>query len=128
MAAVPGAIVAPATAHAAGPVMYEVISNYFAVATVDYTDMSGRSLPQTVTLPWRSNVVVPNPYDVGTQLHVTWQPPERFKWVIIRIFYRGSKLCEATLDTGDSTCTARGLYGGQIPKFLPPIEPPAARQ
>lgn len=113
-------------AHADGVVRYEVISNFIGSADVDFTDGSGRTTLAGVTLPWRANVAVRNPYSVDTTLRVTWQGAQRYKWVKIRIYTRGSLLCEGTFDVGDGACTARGLYGGQIPLFLPPTSPAGA--
>lgn len=120
-------LAAPAPpARADGPVMYEVISKYIGSVNVDFTDGSGRTSMQGVALPWRQNVQVSDPYSVDTTLHVTWQGAQRYKWVTVRLYTRGSLLCEGTFDTGDGSCTARGLYGGRIPLFLPPTSPPGA--
>lgn len=111
-------------AHADGLVRYEVISNYVSAVSVDFTDGAGRTSIPGVALPWRANVAVADPYSVDTTLRVTWPGAQRYKWVKIRIYTRGSLLCEGIFDTGEGSCTAKGLYGGQIPPFLVPVEPP----
>jgi hypothetical protein len=115
------------SAGADGAVMYEVISNYIGSASVDFTDGSGRTSLPEVVLPWRQNVQVSDPYSIDTTLHVTWLGAQRYKWVKVRIYTRGSLLCEGTFDTGEGLCTARGLYGGRLPLFLPPMSPAGAR-
>jgi len=119
------AMFTPAVARADDVVMYEVISQYIGAATVVYSDGSGHTGPVNVTLPWRANVAVANPYSVDTTISVDWQPFERYKWLTVRIYARGSQLCESTRDMGAASCTGRGVYGGVLPPFMPPIEPPA---
>ncbi len=123
----PAVVSTPAVAHADGVVMYEVISSYIGSVDVEYTSLSGQVTLQNVALPWRANVTVADPYSIHTTLRAKWpRPPERYKWVTIRIMVRGSLLCEDTKDRGNAACTARGLYGGEIPEWMPPMSPPDA--
>lgn len=124
MASVGINVIAPAPARADDVVTYEVTSNFIDSVTVDYSDGAGRSGPVRVTLPWRANVAVSNPLRADATIDVSWEPAQRYKFVQVRMFVRGSKLCESTLDAGKASCTGRGAYGGVIPPFLPPVEPP----
>jgi hypothetical protein len=122
--AIPLAIVAAPTAQAAGVVVYEVTSTYIPSVDIEFTDGSGLTSLQNVPLPWRANVSVDDPFSADTKLNIHWQPTQRYKWVDFRIHSRGSLLCEGQRDAGEASCTARGLYGGVIPSFMPPTDPP----
>lgn len=121
-------VIAPAVAHADDVVTYEVLaqSPFVTAVDVEYTDLSGQVALQDVALPWRMNAEVADANRVDTMLHVTWKSPVRYKWVIIRIFNRGSMLCESTADKGETTCTGKGYYRGEMPRWMPPMSPPGA--
>lgn len=127
-------VITPPVAHAEEFVTYEVFAQSPDITAVDveYTDLARQVDLRNVPLPWRINAAVADAHSVNTTLHVTWRPPDvagqtpgRYKWVTTRIFSRGSLLCEAIRDNGNATCTGKGLYKGEIPPFLPPVEPPA---
>ncbi len=122
------ALVSPAIAHADEFVTYEVLaqSPFLTAVDVDYTDLSGQVALQNVALPWRMNAAVADAHSVDTTLRVRWQSPVRYKWVIVRIFTRGSMLCESIADAGDTMCTAKGFYRGEMPRWMPPMSPPGA--
>jgi hypothetical protein len=122
------AMVSPGVAHAEDSVTYEVLAQSPSVTSVnvEYADLSGQVALQDVALPWRMNAEVTDPHSVDTTLHVTWQSPVRYKWVIVRIWTRGSLLCEAIADKGETTCTAKGYYKGEMPRWMPPMSPPGA--
>lgn len=99
--------VAPAALADVG-VTYEVISGYIHSVNVEYNDRS-QSIPlQNVSLPWRTNAMVVNPKSQladGAKLSASWQPPaEEFAWVTIRIFVRGSLICESSQRKGEASC------------------------
>jgi hypothetical protein len=123
------AMVRPAVAHAEEFVTYEVLaqSPFLTAADVEYTDLVGQVALQNVPLPWRMNAAVADAHSVDTTLRVKWQSPVRYKWVIIRIFTRGSMLCESIADNGETTCTGKGYYRGEMPRWMPPMSPPGAR-
>ncbi|OBI44035.1 hypothetical protein [Mycobacterium sp. E796] len=122
------ALGAPATARADDSVTYEVLSQSPSLTAVDaeYTDGVGQVAVQNIPLPWRMNAAVPDAYSADTTIRVTWPSPVRYKWVIVRIFTRGSMLCEAIADKGETTCTGRKYYKGEIPRWMPPMSPPGA--
>jgi hypothetical protein len=101
--------VAPA-AHAEDDVTYEVLSTtpYVSTMNVEYYDHSQRILLENVVLPWRMNATVIDanrPSDDGAEVRADWRPsaaPSR--WVTVRIYVRGSLICENTLDVGNATC------------------------
>ena len=123
------AMVRPAVAHAEEFVTYEVLaqSPFLTAVDVEYTDLVGQVALQNVPLPWRMNAAVADAHSVDTTLRVKWQSPVRYKWVIIRIFTRGSMLCESIADNGQTTCTGKGYYRGEMPRWMPPMSPPGAR-
>jgi hypothetical protein len=102
-------VVAPA-AHAEDSVTYEVFSTtpYVTTMNVEYYDHSQRILLENVSLPWRMNATVVDANqasDDGAEVRADWRPsaaPSR--WVTVRIFVRGSLICENTLDVGNATC------------------------
>ena len=122
-------VLVPAVAHAAEPVTYEVWTESPVPTAVDieYTDLTGKVTLRDVVLPWRMNAVVADAQSLDTTLRVTWQSPIRYKWLISRIFTRGSMICESIRDAGEASCTGRGLYGGEMPQFLPPVAPPGCQ-
>jgi hypothetical protein len=101
--------IAPA-AHAEDSVTYEVLSTtpYVNTMNVEYYDHSQRILLENVPLPWRMNATVVDanqPSDDGAEVRADWRPsaaPSR--WVTVRIYVRGSLICENTLDVGNATC------------------------
>ncbi|OBH50408.1 hypothetical protein [Mycobacterium sp. E2479] len=122
------AVGAPAIARADESVTYEVLAQSPSLTAVDaeYTDGAGQVAVQNVSLPWRMNATVPDAHSVDTTIRVTWPSPVRYKWVIVRIFTRGSMLCESIADKGETTCTGRGYYKGEMPRWMPPMSPPGA--
>ena len=62
---------------------------------------------QGVPLPGRQNVTVPSARsqtEQGAEVRADWRPvaaPSR--WVSVRIYVRGSLICENTLDVGNVT-------------------------
>jgi hypothetical protein len=98
-------------------VVYEVWSSTIPAADVDWSDTAGQHTLQNVTLPWRTSVLVDNARSDEAVLHANWQPGTvtfpnagRYLWVTLRIYSRGSLLCEITADVGTSDCTGRGYY------------------
>lgn len=124
----PIAVGGAAVARAQEFVTYEVSAQTTSPPPVDveYTDLGGKVTLSHVTLPWRMNAAVVDPHSADTTLRVTWKPAERYKWINLRIFSRGSNLCERNGDTGNETCTGKGFYKQVIPPFLPPTAPPGA--
>jgi len=99
---IPFLVVTP-TAHAAETVTYEVISSEIATADVEYGDLSGRIARTQVALPWRGNATVGNPFTKDAELQVNWQSKPAY-WVTLRVYFRGSLLCQKILDEGNGTC------------------------
>lgn len=98
--------VAPAARADVG-VTYEVVSNYLHSVNVEYYDGSQPVSLENVSLPWRTNAMVVNPTSQltdGARLRANWRPPEEFAWVTIRIFVRGSLICESTQTKGKASC------------------------
>lgn len=93
---------APA-ARASDLVVYEVTSSDIAAADVEYTDLGGQNAQQQVPLPWRINATVATARSNDTVVNAKWAK-EKSKWLTVRIYSRGSLLCEKTRDTGDLTC------------------------
>lgn len=88
-------------------VTYEVISGYIFPVNVEYYDRSQPISMQNVSLPWRSNAMVVNPksqLEDGARLRATWQASEELAWVTIRIFVRGSLICESSQTKGKASC------------------------
>jgi hypothetical protein len=107
---------APA-AHADDPVVYEVRSSTIPTANIDWSDTAGPHSLQNVSLPWRTSVMVDNAHSDEARLGAEWQPgtltypnPGRYMWVTLRIYSKGSLLCEITVDVGKTACTGRGFY------------------
>jgi hypothetical protein len=104
------AVMASPPARADDSVTYEVLPQTAFVnsVNVEYYDRSNRISLQGVSLPWRQNVTVVNARSQsqdGAEVRADWRPaaaPSR--WVTVRIFVRGSLICENTLDVGNATC------------------------
>ncbi len=122
------AVTAAPVARAEEFVTYEVLaqSPFLTAVDVEYSDLDGPVALQNVPLPWRTNAAVADAHSVDTRLRVNWQSPVRYKWVIVRIFTRGSMLCESIADKGETSCTGRGYYNGEMPRWMPPMSPPGA--
>lgn len=105
VAGIPFLAVTP-TAHAAEMVTYEVISSEIATADVEYNDLSGRITRTQVALPWRTNATVGNPFTKDAELQAHWQSKPAY-WVTLRVYFRGSPLCQKILDEGNGTCYGR---------------------
>jgi hypothetical protein len=106
------AITMAPSAHADDTVTYEILTtSNIATVNVDYNDVSGQRALQKVPLPWRMNATVGNPRSNDAEIRADWR---RFaansKWVTVRIYYRGSLLCENTLDIGVATCYGSTTY------------------
>ncbi|WP_224112421.1 MmpS family transport accessory protein [Mycobacterium avium] len=121
-------ILAIAMAPAAGAdaaVTYEVASSDVAAANIEYFDLSGRQVLENVALPWRTNATVANPHSNDATLRANWQPAAaRYKWVTVRVYTRGSLLCETTLDEGQAACYGSGPYYLPLPPYQacpPPV-------
>lgn len=99
--------VAPA-AHADTGVTYEVVSGYIHSVNLEYYDASQPISLNNVPLPWRTNAMVVNPISEstdGARLRTNWQQPEDgLAWVTIRVFSRGSLLCESSQTKGKASC------------------------
>ena len=128
--------IAPAPlARADDFVTYEVISGYVHSANVEYYDRSEPISLQGVALPWRANATVVNPTSQstdGAQLRANWRtslthsgcegpscptgmPAPPPSWVTIRVYVRGSLICESTLDSGDAACHGNTPSEGHPP-------------
>lgn len=110
---------APA-ARADDPVEYEVRSSTIPVANVEWLDTAGQHTMQSVSLPFRTSVMVANAHSDEARLRADWEPgakdfpnPGRYMWVTLRIYTKGSLLCETTVDVGEAACTGRGFYADQ---------------
>jgi hypothetical protein len=103
--AIPVVAMAP-SARADDTVTYEVLTTSdIATVNIEYNDVSGRLALQQVPLPWRMNVTVGNPRSNDAEIRADWRPLAKpSKWVTVRIYYRGSLLCENTLDVGNAAC------------------------
>jgi hypothetical protein len=109
MAAICAVAMAP-PACADETVTYEVLSltPYVNSINVEYNDHSQRISLNDVPLPWRQNATVVNARsqtEDGAEVRADWRPisaPNR--WITVRIYVRGSLICENTLDVGNATC------------------------
>ncbi|BCO70357.1 MULTISPECIES: hypothetical protein [Mycobacterium avium complex (MAC)] len=98
-------VAAAPAAGAAETVTYEVTSYNIDSAEVEYYDIAGRQRPGEVPLPWRINAAVVNPKSSDAEIRANWRPARGVsKWLTVRIYYRGSMLCENTLDLGSTIC------------------------
>ncbi|ORA11300.1 hypothetical protein BST14_18970 [Mycobacterium arosiense ATCC BAA-1401 = DSM 45069] len=104
-------------ARADDTVTYEVVTTSdIATANVEYNDLAGRQAQQQVPLPWRLNATVRNPLSNDAEVRADWRPVARpSKWVTVRVYYRGSLVCQNTLDVGNAAC-----YGSTTFKPPPP--------
>ena len=100
------------SANADDTVTYEILTTSdIAAVNVDYNDVSGRQALQKVPLPWRMNATVGNPRSNDAEIRADWRRlATTSKWVTVRIYYRGSLLCENTLDIGVATCYGSTTY------------------
>lgn len=95
---------APA-ARADDTVTYEVASHDIAGADVEYIDVSGRRRLEQVPLPWRINATVVDPHSDDAEVRADWPLAHgTSRWVTVRVYSRGSLLCENTQDVGSATC------------------------
>lgn len=111
---------APA-ARADDYVTYEVVSGYVHSANVEYYDRAQPISLQGVPLPWRTNATVANPTSEstdGAHLHANW-PHAYGSWVTIRMYVRGSLLCESKVDTGKAACDGYTRWEGEPPALVP---------
>jgi hypothetical protein len=94
------------SARADDTVTYEILTiSDIATVNVEYNDISGHQALRKVPLPWRMNATVGNPRSNDAEIRAEWQwLAKPSKWVTVRIYYRGSLLCEDTLDVGDAAC------------------------
>jgi hypothetical protein len=114
-------VVSAPVARAEDSVTYEVFSAVVPVAAgIEYRDVSGKKLLQAVPLPWQITVPVGDafsPTDGGAEVRADWRPDFRTAATVgrvlqgqlttVRISFRGTVICESTLDVGNATC-----YGG----------------
>jgi hypothetical protein len=111
IAAMAGVTTMAPSAHAADTVTYEILTtSTIAALNVEYNDVSGRHALKKVPLPWRMNATVDNPRSNDAEVGADWRwLAKPWTWVTVRIYYRGSLLCEDTLDIGNAAC-----YGSTI--------------
>lgn len=112
------AVTSAPAAHADDSVTYEVFSGVVPVATgIEYRDVAGKKLLEEVPLPWQLTVPVADVFsseDRGAEVRADWRPPFRTaatvgrvlqgQLVTVRITFRGTVVCESTLDVGNATC------------------------
>lgn len=98
-------------AHAEEMVTYEIISDQVMRADIEYYDHSVRRSLDDVPLPWRMEATVSDPRSVSAEVRADWRssiaasPVWRpNNWVTVRIWSRGTLLCQSTLDVGNATC------------------------
>lgn len=98
--------------HADDTVTYEVITtSEIPVANIEYNDVSGLHALQKVPLPWRMNATVGNPRSNDAEVRSDWRwLAKPSTWVTVRVYYRGSLLCEETLDIGVATCYGSATF------------------
>jgi hypothetical protein len=114
---IPAVAMAP-TANADELVTYEVVSSDIVAAHIEYSDAFGRHALDNVVLPWRINATVSDPHSNDAALRADWQPAAApYKSLTVRIFSRGSLLCENTLDLGDAECFGSGAYYPPVPPY-----------
>lgn len=94
------------SARADDIVTYEVYTTSDITAlNVEYNDLSQRRLLENVPLPWRFNATVGDPLSSDAQIRADWRRFARpYKWVTVRVFYRGSLVCENIQDIGTAAC------------------------
>jgi hypothetical protein len=109
MTGVSGLVLAP-PACADDNVTYEILSltPFVNSVNVEYYDRSQRISRDGVPLPWRQNATVINAHsqtEDGAEVRADWRPARAAnRWVTVRIYVRGSIICENTLDVGDAAC------------------------
>jgi hypothetical protein len=93
-------------ARADDTVTYEILTTSdIAAVDVEYNDASRLLALQQVPLPWRMNAAVGNPRSNDAEVRADWRALAKpTKWVTVRIYYRGSLLCEHALDVGNVAC------------------------
>ncbi len=102
-------VLAPPPARADEIVLYEVISGYIRTVDIDYNDGAQMVSLKDVPLPWRMTASIADPASRssgGAKLHAHWKEASKPSpsWVIVRIYVRGSLVCESYRDWGDATC------------------------
>lgn len=97
------AIASAPAAQADDPVVYEVTSSLVSAADVEYSDIGGHNIQPQVSLPWRIATTVATARSNDTIVNAKWAK-EKSQWLTVRIYSKGSLLCEKTRDTGDLTC------------------------
>lgn len=89
-------------------VTYEVVSDYVQVADIEYQDVAGRLWAFQAPLPWRTDAAVSAVRDApptGSQVRADWRSAAApGRWLTVRIIYRGTVICQSTLDLGNATC------------------------
>jgi hypothetical protein len=116
-------IVAPPPAKADELVLYEVISGYIRTVDIDYNDGSQIISLKDVPLPWRMTASIADPASRssdGAKIHAQWKEAAKPSpsWVTVRIYVRGSLICESYRDWGDAACEGdlerpSGRLGGE---------------
>jgi hypothetical protein len=105
LTSVVGSVAAAPAAGAVETVTYEITSYNIDSAEVEYYNIAGRQVLGPVPLPWRVNTQVVNPMSSDAEVRANWRPTQGVsKWVTARIYFRGSLLCENTLDLGSAIC------------------------
>ena len=116
-------IAAPPPARADETVLYEVISGYIRTVDIDYNDGTRIVSLKDVPLPWRMTASIAAPASrssAGAKIHARWKEAAKPSpsWVIVRIYVRGSLICESYRDWGDAACEGdlerpSGKLGGE---------------
>jgi hypothetical protein len=99
-------------AYADDIVTYEVISTSdIAAANVEYSDIAGRRELQQVPLPWRVNATVGNARSNDAAISANWRPHDKpYHFVTVRVYTRGTLLCEVARDTGAGACYGSATF------------------
>jgi hypothetical protein len=100
------------SARADDRVTYEVLTTTAMIpaVNVEYFDLSGRKAPGQVPLPWRINATVVNPRSNDAEVRADWRSVSTSQWVTVRIYFRGSLLCENTMNGGSAACYGSRSY------------------
>lgn len=106
------ALAAPPPARADDIVTYEVLTTSdIAAVNVEYSDISGRRALQQVPLPWRINATVGNARSNDAEIIANWRPHDKlYHFVTVRVYTRGTLLCENIRDTGDGACYGSATF------------------
>jgi hypothetical protein len=109
--AIPLIAMAP-SARADDTVTYEVLTTSdIPAVNIEYNDVSRPLALQQVPLPWRMNATVGNPRSNDAEIRADWRTLAKpSKWITVRIYYRGSLLCENTLDVGNAACYGSATF------------------